>query len=138
MVARADEEYKKSDVEANAKKLKLDSPPWQLITVASLVQAEGKYKHDFDKVARVVYNRMKRDNPPQTWGLLDFDSTVNYAKKQSTLDTGAVSDLRGFKHPYNTYYIHGLPPPGPSTIRVMPRSSRRSSPPPAPGTTSCR
>lgn len=108
MVSRADEEYKKNDVEANAKKLKLDSP-WQLITVASLVQAEGKYKHDFDKVARVVYNRMKRDNP-QTWGLLDFDSTVNYAKKQSTLDTGAVSDLREFKHPYNTYYIHGLPP----------------------------
>ncbi|WLQ44224.1 endolytic transglycosylase MltG [Streptomyces laculatispora] len=108
MVSRANEEYDKADLEANAKRLKLQSP-WQLITVASLVQAEGKYKHDFDKVSRVVYNRLKPNNT-ETNGLLDFDSTVNYAKKQSTLDTGAVSSLREFKHPYNTYYIHGLPP----------------------------
>ncbi|MFE7710129.1 endolytic transglycosylase MltG [Streptomyces sp. NPDC057486] len=108
MVSRANEEYDKADLESNAKKLGLKSP-WQLITVASLVQAEGKYKHDFDKVARVVYNRLKPNNT-ETYGLLDFDSTVNYAKAQSTLDTGAVSDLRKFKNPYNTYYVHGLPP----------------------------
>ncbi|NED79715.1 endolytic transglycosylase MltG [Streptomyces sp. SID11233] len=108
MVSRANEEYDKADLEANAKRLQLKSP-WQLITVASLVQAEGKYKHDFDKVSRVVYNRLKPNNT-ETNGLLDFDSTVNYAKKQSTLDTGAVSSLREFKNPYNTYYIHGLPP----------------------------
>ncbi|WP_392668981.1 endolytic transglycosylase MltG [Streptomyces sp. LN785] len=108
MVSRADDEYGKADLEANAKKLGLKSP-WQLITVASLVQAEGKYKRDFDKVARVVYNRLKPNNT-ETYGLLDFDSTVNYAKAQSTLDTGAVSDLRKFKNPYNTYYVHGLPP----------------------------
>ncbi|MEV7400827.1 endolytic transglycosylase MltG [Streptomyces sp. NPDC091267] len=108
MVSRANEEYDKADLEANARKLGLKNP-WQLITVASLVQAEGKYKHDFDKVSRVVYNRLKPNNT-ETNGLLDFDSTVNYAKKQSTLDTGAVSDLRNFKNAYNTYYIHGLPP----------------------------
>ncbi|GAA3479333.1 endolytic transglycosylase MltG [Streptomyces yanii] len=108
MVSRANEEYDKADLESNAKKLGLKSP-WQLITVASLVQAEGKYKHDFDKVARVVYNRLKPNNT-ETYGLLDFDSTVNYARAQSTLDTGAVSDLRKFKNPYNTYYVHGLPP----------------------------
>ncbi|WP_371799828.1 endolytic transglycosylase MltG [Streptomyces sp. NBC_01707] len=108
MVSRANDEYGKVDLESSAKKLGLKSP-WQLITVASLVQAEGKYKHDFDKVARVVYNRLKPNNT-ETYGLLDFDSTVNYAKAQSTLDTGAVSDLRKFKDPYNTYYVHGLPP----------------------------
>ncbi|MFF1966617.1 endolytic transglycosylase MltG [Streptomyces sp. NPDC058232] len=108
MVSRANQEYGKVDLESNAKKLGLKSP-WQLITVASLVQAEGKYKHDFDKVARVVYNRLKPNNT-ETYGLLDFDSTVNYAKAQSTLDTGAVSNLRKFKDPYNTYYVHGLPP----------------------------
>ncbi|MET8269762.1 endolytic transglycosylase MltG [Streptomyces sp. NPDC005096] len=108
MVSRANEEYGKVDLESNAKKLGLKSP-WQLITVASLVQAEGKYKHDFDKVARVVYNRLKPNNT-ETYGLLDFDSTVNYARAQSTLDTGPVADLRKFKDPYNTYYVHGLPP----------------------------
>ncbi|WP_327366272.1 endolytic transglycosylase MltG [Streptomyces sp. NBC_01217] len=108
MVSRANEEYEKVDLEGAAKEVGLKNP-WQVITVASLVQAEGKYKHDFDKVARVVYNRLKPNNT-ETYGLLDFDSTVNYAKAQSTLDTGPVSDLRNFKNPYNTYYIHGLPP----------------------------
>ncbi|MFD7443031.1 endolytic transglycosylase MltG [Streptomyces sp. NPDC059909] len=108
MVARANQEYKKKDLKAEAAKLGLKSP-LELITVASLVQAEGKYKHDFDKVSRVVYNRLKPGNT-ETYGLLDFDSTVNYAKSESTLDTGAVKDLRKFKDPYNTYYIKGLPP----------------------------
>ncbi|MGW1883740.1 endolytic transglycosylase MltG [Streptomyces sp. NPDC001970] len=108
MVARANQEYGKKDLKAEAAKLGLKSP-LELITVASLVQAEGKYKHDFDKVSRVVYNRLKPANT-ETYGLLDFDSTVNYAKSESTLDTGAVKDLRTFKHPYNTYYIKGLPP----------------------------
>lgn len=108
MVSRANQEYGKVDLKGMASKLGLKSP-LQVITVASLVQAEGKYKHDFDKVARVVFNRLKPNNT-ETYGLLDFDSTVNYAKSESTLDTGAVKDLRHFKHPYNTYYIHGLPP----------------------------
>ncbi|MFH8571025.1 endolytic transglycosylase MltG [Streptomyces sp. NPDC017993] len=108
MVARANQVYEKYDLESNARKLKLDSP-MQLLTVASLTQAEGKYKHDFVKVATVVYNRLKPDNT-ETYGLLDFDSTVNYARSQSTLDTGSVDDLRNFNDPYNTYKFKGLPP----------------------------
>lgn len=107
MVARANKEYAKGDLQATAEKLGLEGP-WQLITVASLVQAEGKHKEDFDKVSRVVYNRLKPDNT-ETYGLLDFDSTVNYVKKESTLDIGAVDDLRKLDDPYNTYHIKGLP-----------------------------
>ncbi|TJZ41859.1 endolytic transglycosylase MltG [Streptomyces piniterrae] len=108
MVARANQVYEKYDLQGNARKLQLDSP-MQLLTVASLTQAEGKYKHDFVKVARVVYNRLKPNNT-ETYGLLDFDSTVNYAKTESTLDTGSVDDLRKFNDPYNTYKFKGLPP----------------------------
>ncbi|MEV7913094.1 endolytic transglycosylase MltG [Streptomyces griseus] len=107
MVKRANKEYDKVDLKASAKKLGLKSP-WELITVASLVQVEGKYKHDFDKVARVVYNRLKPGNM-ETVGRLEFDSTVNYIKGQSTLDVGAVDDLRKIDDPYNTYKIIGLP-----------------------------
>ncbi|MFJ4709837.1 endolytic transglycosylase MltG [Streptomyces anulatus] len=107
MVARANKEYGKVDLEGSAKKLGLKTP-WELITVASLVQVEGKYKHDFDKVARVVYNRLKPGNM-ETVGRLEFDSTVNYIKGQSTLDIGAVDDLRKIDDPYNTYKIIGLP-----------------------------
>ncbi|MFE4061581.1 endolytic transglycosylase MltG [Streptomyces sp. NPDC059096] len=108
MVARASAEYEKQDIENEAKKLKLKSP-LQLVTIASLVQAEGKYKHDFDKVARVVYNRLQPENT-ETVGRLEFDSTVNYIKAQSRLDLGAVDNLRKIKDPYNTYDIKGLPP----------------------------
>ncbi|MEV4923455.1 endolytic transglycosylase MltG [Streptomyces roseoverticillatus] len=128
MVARAKDNYGKQDLEGKAKELGLKSP-LQLITVASLVQAEGRYKHDFDKVSRVIYNRLKPDNK-ETYGLLDFDSTVNYAKNTSTLDTGAVSDLRQFKDPYNTYKIKGLPP-GPINNPGM--EALKSALAPAPG-----
>ncbi|MEU0133711.1 endolytic transglycosylase MltG [Streptomyces sp. NPDC006296] len=107
MVTRANKEYNKLDLAENAKKLNLASP-LDLITVASLVQKEGKYKHDFDKVSRVVYNRLKPDNV-ETVGRLEFDSTVNYIRDESTLDVGAVDDLRQIDDPYNTYRIKGLP-----------------------------
>ncbi|WP_433548558.1 endolytic transglycosylase MltG [Streptomyces sp. CA-294286] len=110
MVARANQHYEAQDLAGSAQKLGLESP-FQMITVASLVQAEGKYKHDFDKVSRVIYNRLK-PNQQETWGRLEFDSTVNYIKGTSTLDIGPVSQQRKFKHPYNTYYdfTKGLPP----------------------------
>lgn len=107
MVTRANKEYAKLDLEANAKRLKLGSP-LDLVTVASLVQKEGKYKHDFDKVATVVYNRLKPDNL-ETVGRLEFDSTINYIRAESTLDVGAVDALREIDDPYNTYRIKGLP-----------------------------
>ncbi|MFI7237968.1 endolytic transglycosylase MltG [Streptomyces cyaneofuscatus] len=107
MVTRANKEYGKLGLESSAEKLGLKNP-WQLITVASLVQVEGKYKHDFDKVSRVVYNRLKPGNM-ETVGRLEFDSTINYIKGQSTLDVGAVDALRQIDDPYNTYKIVGLP-----------------------------
>ncbi|MFI9581615.1 endolytic transglycosylase MltG [Streptomyces sp. NPDC052236] len=108
MVARANEEFGKQDVEAEATRLGLKSP-LQLLTVASLVQAEGKYKKDFDKVSRVVYNRLKPNNA-ETVGRLEFDSTINYINKDSKLDIGSVDSLRKIDDPYNTYDIKGLPP----------------------------
>lgn len=108
MVAQATAKYDQLDVESQAKRLNLANP-LQVVTVASLVQAEGKYKRDFDKVATVVYNRLKTGNT-ETYGLLDFDSTVNYLKGESKLATGSVDDLRKINDPYNTYKIKGLPP----------------------------
>ncbi|MGW4029794.1 endolytic transglycosylase MltG [Streptomyces sp. NPDC004838] len=108
MVARANQEFGKKDLNAEAQRLGLKSP-LQVLTIASLVQAEGKYKQDFDKVSRVVYNRLKPGNA-ETVGRLEFDSTVNYFRNQSTLDIGSVNELRKLKDPYNTYRIQGLPP----------------------------
>ncbi|GAA3775776.1 endolytic transglycosylase MltG [Streptomyces phyllanthi] len=108
MVQFSKEKYEDLGLENKAEKLDLDSP-LQVLTVASLVQAEGYSKDDFEKVARVVYNRLKRDNT-ETYGLLDFDSTVNYLRGESKLATGSVNQLRAINDPYNTYKIKGLPP----------------------------
>ncbi|WP_327251783.1 endolytic transglycosylase MltG [Streptomyces sp. NBC_01244] len=120
MVGKANEAYGNADLKGQASKLGLNNP-LQLVTVASLVQAEGKYQHDFDKISRVVYNRLKPGNT-ETYGLLDFDSTINYIKGQSTLDVGSVNDLRKLDDPYNTYKIKGLPAgpignPGPDALK---------------------
>ena len=56
-----------------------------MLTVASLVQAEGKNNDDFGKMAEVVYNRLKPNNT-ETNRLLEFDSTYNYLKNQSKID----------------------------------------------------
>ncbi|MER7193195.1 endolytic transglycosylase MltG [Streptomyces flaveolus] len=107
MVARANEQYQKLGLEQRAEELGLDGP-WQLLTVASLVQAEGKTHEDFRKMSEVVYNRLKPDNT-ETNRLLQFDSTFNYAKGQSNIHIGE-SEINRDKDPYNTYTNTGLPP----------------------------
>ena len=76
--------------------------PVQLLTIASLVQAEGDTK-DFDKISRVIRNRLDISMP------LQLDSTVHYVKKvrgQIFLSTNSTL----IKSPYNTYRKYGLPP----------------------------
>ncbi|MEV5516823.1 endolytic transglycosylase MltG [Streptomyces flaveolus] len=107
MVARANERYTALGLASKAESLGLDGP-WQLLTVASLVQAEGKTHEDFRKMSEVVYNRLKPDNT-ETNRLLQFDSTFNYAKGQSNIHIGE-SEINNDKDPYNTYTNTGLPP----------------------------
>ncbi|WP_329593665.1 endolytic transglycosylase MltG [Streptomyces sp. NBC_01362] len=120
MVERSNEEYKKLDLEGTAKKYKLDGP-WQVLTVASLVQAEGLTHEDFRKMAEVVYNRLKPDNTV-TNRKLEFDSAFNYLNNQSKIKI-STKEIRTNPDPYNTYYHEGLPPgpisnPGDEALRA--------------------
>ncbi|MFF7392876.1 endolytic transglycosylase MltG [Streptomyces scabiei] len=108
MIALAKAKYEQFDLAGKAKELKLENP-LQVLTVASLVQAEGNNEKDYRKIARVVYNRLEPNNA-ETAGLLDFDSTVNYLRGESKLATGSVDSLRRIDDPYNTYKVYGLPP----------------------------
>ena len=107
MVTQAANKYEALDLEAKAKALKLESP-LQVITVASLVQAEGKTDDDYRKMAEVVYNRLNLANP-ETYGALQFDSTFNYLQGKSNIDI-SESEIKSNPDPYNTYYHKGLPP----------------------------
>lgn len=107
MVARANQEYTNLDVEAESKRLGLKNP-WELITVASLVQVEGKTHDDFRRMGEVVYNRLKPTNT-ETNQLLQFDSAFNYLKGQSEIKI-SESEINSNMDPYNTYTQRGLTP----------------------------
>ncbi|GGQ36552.1 endolytic transglycosylase MltG [Streptomyces mutabilis] len=107
MVARANERYEEIGLEEKAEGLGLKSP-WELLTVASLVQAEGKTHDDFRKMSEVIYNRLKPTNT-ETNQELQFDSTFNYLKGQSEIRI-SESEINSNPDPYNTYTNKGLPP----------------------------
>lgn len=89
--------------------------PYQTLTAASLLEREGQ-KDDFDKVARVILNRLAK---PMR---LQFDSTVNYTvddQEVATTDADRDKDT-----PWNTYAKDGLPygpigSPGLDALKAM-------------------
>jgi UPF0755 protein len=107
MVAQAKSKYDAYGLTAKAQALGLNNA-FQLVTVASLVQAEGKTPEDFRKMAEVVYNRLKPTNT-ETNQLLQFDSTYNYLKGTSNIHI-SEKEINGNRNPYNTYTHKGLPP----------------------------
>lgn len=101
MVERFRDVAAEGDIEQRARELNVR--PHDLITIASLVQAEAP-ADAFDKVARVVYNRQEAQMP------LQFDSTVHYAIGDTGGDAFTTAQQREFDSPYNTYLYPGLPP----------------------------
>lgn len=92
----------KDGLEKEAKAL--GHTPHEIMTIASIVQAESGSVEDMGKVARVIYNRLD-GNPPRK---LEMDSTVMYGlNKYGVAATNA--DLESTS-PYNTYEREGLPP----------------------------
>ncbi|WP_282698066.1 endolytic transglycosylase MltG [Streptomyces sp. CC208A] len=121
MVSRATQEYTKLDLEGKAKAHGLENA-WELVTVASLVQAEGKTHDDFRKMAEVIYNRLQPDNT-ETNRKLQFDSALNYLKGQSEIKISS-KEANSNQDPYNTYTQVGLPPgpisnPGNEALAAM-------------------
>jgi UPF0755 protein len=99
MLTRFDQAAEAVDLEAAAKKRGITAR--EAVIMASLVQGESA-PEDYDKVARVIYNRL--DDGMR----LQFDSTVNYAL--GTSDIQLSKDQLATDSPYNTYRNAGLPP----------------------------
>lgn len=85
--------------------------PYDVLIVASIVQAEAQ-PADFDKVARVIYNRLACTLPAckteYIQGRLQMDSTINYAQNSADLNLSAAE--LSADGPYNTHKNKGLPP----------------------------
>jgi len=91
---------KEIQLEASAKKLKRS--PYEVVTVASIIEKEVNREEDRAKVARVIYNRLAKDKK------LQMDSTVTYA--ENLKGTTTTAKQRQSRSPYNTYRYKGLPP----------------------------
>lgn len=75
-----------------------------LVTIASMVEAEVKVESERPEIASVIYNRMHRTPPMK----LQIDATVEYAMGHHA-DVVTYHDLN-VDSPYNTYRNPGLPP----------------------------
>jgi UPF0755 protein len=100
MVAQYKSVTRDIQLEASAKKLKRS--PYEVLTVASIIEKEVRRPEDRAKVARVIYNRLGKDMK------LQMDSTVTYAEKLTGTTTSEKQ--RASRSPYNTYRYKGLPP----------------------------
>jgi len=88
----------------------------RVLTIASIVQAEGRRPEDLPKIARVIDNRLAK---PMR---LQLDSTVSYGIQKRALTTSDVE--RAARNGYNTYARDGLPVgpisnPGAAAIKAV-------------------
>ena len=80
-----------------------DADAQRILTIASIIQREGRTA-DFDKVSRVIQNRLDQGMK------LQMDSTSQYGYGE--LHAGSVStskEAQNDDNPWNTYVIEGLP-----------------------------
>ncbi len=114
MVAKTLAVAKSLDIGTRARALGLTGE--QVLTVASILEFEGKLDEDYPKIARVLYNRVADGMP------LQLDSTVSYVSGREG-DVWTTPEERANPSLYNTYQNQGLPPgpigsPGEKTIEA--------------------
>ena len=103
---------------------RLGYSPYEVLIVASLVEAEAKDDEDRAKIARVVYNRLDEGIP------LGIDATFYYALPLDRRGTGLrKSDLER-PGPYNTRLNRGLVP---TPVALPGRASLEAALNPEPG-----
>lgn len=77
----------------------------EIITIASIIEKEAAADQDRDKIASVIYNRLKIDMP------LQMDSTIQYILGlEHKRKTDLLIDDTQIESEYNTYTNPGLPP----------------------------
>jgi len=108
MVARWNQSAEELGLESAA--ADLGYTPHELMTIASLVEAEGR-GDDMPRISRVIYNRLEGSGDRGgTFGLLQIDATVNYALDRQGIVAVTQDEIDTTDSPYNTYQVEGLPP----------------------------
>ena len=79
---------------------KVGRSAYEVLIVASMIEREAKIPADRAKIARVIYNRLRRNME------LQIDATLRYGQA----DDAKFADLVKVDSAYNTYTRKGLPP----------------------------
>ena len=100
MAGQTDSTLQQLDVVAGGTTFHLS--PYEILIVASLIEAETKVPSERAMVARVIYNRIKQGIP------LGIDATSRYEAELAGRDRSKVDFTSS--SPYNTRRFKGLPP----------------------------
>jgi UPF0755 protein len=99
--------------------------PWEMVTLASIVEKETGKTEERPRVARVFINRLDKHMR------LDSDPTIVYglALGKGTLGRSITKADLNQSTPYNTYIIDGLPPgpicnPGKAALEAVAKPAR--------------
>ncbi len=83
--------------------------PYEVVTMASIVQEESKQKSEQSRIAGVYVNRLKNDWPLQADPTLKF-AAYKLPKYKNTIIRRVLNEHKAIDSPYNTYKNAGLPP----------------------------
>ena len=82
----------------------------QIMTLASIIQAESSNMTDMMYISSVFRNRM--NSADESMHYLGSDATINFIRRMNGLDPDIIlsADDLSLDSPYNTYMYQGLPP----------------------------
>ena len=79
----------------------------EIVTIASIVQAEAANKDDMFVISSIIHNRLK-NGVEMGVAQLNCDCTVYYPYREQKDVPASIKDT--FKSRYNTFNFNGLPP----------------------------
>ena len=103
--------------------------PYEVLTIASIIEREAKVPEDRAKISRVIYNRLTIGMP------LEIDATLFYKQDPDV----PFLELKAIDSPYNSYLYTGLPPtPISNPGRAAINAALNPAPNPSAGDPICR
>lgn len=93
----------------------------EVMTLASIVQLEAASEDEMPKVASVFLNRL---DDPDTYPMLQSDTTTNYIKNVIKTEADNTASIEHYTECYDTYKCKGLPAgpicnPGMAAIKLF-------------------